>query len=127
MTELEGEEAASLLPKLPARVRNCTAKPLALGGKEERWLSTLCGHGEGTQANPSKLRWVTPLDGGSSTSLCVWTMRPQGLARSTRNGVARPEREHRRRLAGASTVEGHHHRPYDRGHWPRRSGIDTCL
>ena len=48
MTELEGEEMASLLPKLSARVRNYTAKPLVLGGKEERRLSTPCGRGEGT-------------------------------------------------------------------------------
>ena len=39
MTELEGEETANLLPKLLARARNYTAKPLALGGKEERWLN----------------------------------------------------------------------------------------
>ena len=36
MTELEGEETASLLSKLSARGRNYTAKPLMLGGKEER-------------------------------------------------------------------------------------------
>ena len=80
MTELEEEETASLLPKLPARARNYTAKSLVLGGKEERWLSTPCGHREGTQANPSKLRWVASLDGGSSMSLCVWMTRPRGLA-----------------------------------------------
>ena len=48
MTELEGEETASLLPKLPAGARNYTTKPLALGVKEEQWLSTPCGHREGT-------------------------------------------------------------------------------
>ena len=80
MTELEGEETASLLPKLPAGARNYTTKPLALGGKKERRLSTPCCHGEGTRANPSKLRWVAPLDGGSNMSLCVRTTRPRGLA-----------------------------------------------
>ena len=48
MTVLEGEETDSLLPKLPIRARNYTTKPLTLGGKEERRLSTPCGHGEGT-------------------------------------------------------------------------------
>ena len=82
---------ASLLPKLPTRARNYTVKPLALGGKEERWLSTPCSHGEGTQANPSKLRWVAPLDGDNSTSLCVWTTRPCGLAQSAQNGMVGPK------------------------------------